>query len=397
MKHTTIGSIVRVARDEKLHGRAIIATIDDDNDDTVMTIVWEDVRPKPLDGTTFLITPSVFATTTTEELEERTVLQSNVRQLLDFERQLHKHEDEKEENVAVVWKERGDQLLRLKDPSSAIPFYEKALSLTNTKLQVGCTVLIHPHSYHSSTTCLAPLLAEVDCLDATTGTADLTLVESGTEMVVETCSILLVLSESGTVQELQLRVLMNLARCLMLLSEYDTVYRASALLCISMAYTMTTTTTPSSDLPLSSFQPTCLLLRSKAYANLGKYETSMTDINDLLIMDGRNKQGRIWKRELTALMKQQELANKKLVKGMCQWISTATLAEPKGTMVSALSTKAVAKTETNHPHPTTRKQPWIVPLTTHVNACLFLLPAVIMLIAAVLYQVSRKDNDVASY
>ena len=94
MKHTTIGSIVRVARDEKLHGRAIIATIDDDNDDTVMTIVWEDVRPKPLDGTTFLITPSVFATTTTEELEERTVLQSNVRQLLDFERQLHVHRPE---------------------------------------------------------------------------------------------------------------------------------------------------------------------------------------------------------------------------------------------------------------------------------------------------------------
>jgi hypothetical protein len=299
-----VGTIVRAPRDRKRSGRAMVATMEGN----VVTVLWEDASPTPIQGH-FLVAPTWQEHS---DDEESTFLQSNLMELLDFERD---PAPQGELLPPYTWKDRGDQLLHLGDHSSAIRYYEMALSFTN-KLQVGCTVLIQPIE--------TVLLADVDCLEETT--ADLTLIASGNEMsAVQQSMILLSLSPQHAV--LQLRLLLNLARCLIQLADYDNTlllrpgaYRKCAVMCTSMAYVMTTTTED-----FKAFQPKCLLLRSKAHASQGQYVASMLDIETLLTMQATHiKEATLWKHELLALMKQQQATNKKLVKGMCQWIKSAT-------------------------------------------------------------------------
>lgn len=353
-------------------------------EDKTVTLLWEDsAGPLPIQGN-FMVAPMMkghekqrLRCEDNDNYDtEITILQTDAMQLLEFETSIH-DPSKNDAITATTWKDRGDQLLRLGDPAAAIPFYEMALRMTNNDgLQVGCTVLIQKKEQL--------LLAEVDCLDATT--ADLTLVDTGSALVIQQSQVLLILSNLHS--ELQLRVLLNLARSLMLWADYDTSrsYRASAVLSTSMAYAITTT-----DEAFVSFQPTCLMLRSKANASQGRYEASMADVELL-----NDRQSRKWKAELLVLMKRRELTNKKLVKGMCQWIGRATNSsgnneeEPvKGRLKTTQSTVVsvnTAEEERNHSAPTSRFHHGFS-LNIIYTCC-----AILVLISAFLYQKERHSG-----
>jgi hypothetical protein len=78
------------------------------------------------------------------------------------------------------------------------------------------------------------------------------------------------------------------------------------------------------DDEVTNYHISSLLLRSKAQAGRAKWPAAMTDIDQVLKYKPQSKEGRKWRKELMALMAQQDQANKKLVKGMCQWIQTTT-------------------------------------------------------------------------
>ena len=300
-----VGSIVRLQRGDKRTGRAIISTIDDDDQ---VSLFWEDAAPQPAPGSSgFIVTPLLAASTDCDEL---TVSKSELQSLLPFEISLSRDEID-----PSVWKEQGDTILKLGDASSAIPFYERALDLTS-RVQVGSTVLIRRKD--------VVITAEVDCLDD--DTADITCVESNDEAVVQLKSIQMVISIQHT--DLQVRVLLNLARALMRLSDIDnspfsrpSLYRDGAILACSLAHAVLLTDDASGTSPLLL---STLLLRSKAQAGRAKWQLSLSDVDRLLKLKPQSKEGRIWRKELLGLIAQSERANKKLVKSMCRWIQSAT-------------------------------------------------------------------------
>jgi hypothetical protein len=363
-----VGSIVRASRNENHKGRAMVATVEDET----VTLLWEDsAGPSPIQGH-FIVAPMMVREERgcEDDDAEVTMLQADVMELLEFETNPSRNDA-----PAATWKDRGDHLLRLGDPAAAIPFYEMALRLTNNSLQVGCTVLFQKKE--------RVFLAEVDCLDATT--ADLTLVDTGAELVVQQSEVLLSLSTLHS--ELQLRVLLNLARSLMQWADYDASrpYRASAVLSTSMAYAITTI-----DEDFVSFQPTCLMLRSRANASQGRYEASMADVEAL-----NDRQARQWKAELLVLMRRRELTNKKLVKGMCQWIGRATnssdfeeepvkrrLQTTKSTLVSV----STAEKKGNHSAPVSQLHHGFS--LNMISTCCSML----ILIAAYLYQAHNSGR-----
>jgi hypothetical protein len=300
-----VGSIVRLPRGVKRAGRATISTIDDDDQ---VSLFWEDAAPRPVEGSSgFIVTPLLPAASDENEL---TVSKSELQCLHQFE--LLASPDEKNPSV---WKERGDTILKLGDASSAIPYYERSLELSS-RVQVGSTVLIVKKD--------DVIMAEVDCLDD--DTADVTYVESNDEAVVPLKSIRLVISVEHT--DLQVRVLLNLARALLQVADFDnsllsrpSLYRDGAILACSLAHAILLTDEAGDTSP---FLVSTLFLRSKAQAGRAKWQASLNDVDLLLKLKPQSKEGRIWRKELLGLIAQSERANKRLVKSMCRWIQLTT-------------------------------------------------------------------------
>lgn len=299
-----VGSVVRAPRaGTKQKGRAVVATLPDEDD--LVCILWEDMAPRPLDQRRFVVTPMVPCNK--EELED-TVCQSLLSPLLDFE------EEFKKETIVAVCKDHGDALLRLGDASAAIPYYEAGLSASSI-LQVGSTVLVSEEDKFQ--------VAEVDCLeddnvDVTMGKEEATIPASNVKL----CFL------HGQVS-LQVRILLNLTRCLMQVAELDgttmsAYYRCSASTACSMALTMLETMEGE-----SSLHATALLLRSKAYASRGKWALAMQDAQSLISKYPGHKEGRTWMPQLESEMTRQQKTNQKLAKAMCQWIQTATTTAEK--------------------------------------------------------------------
>ncbi|KAI2504611.1 hypothetical protein MHU86_9823 [Fragilaria crotonensis] len=300
-----VGSIVRLSRGDKRTGRATISTIDDDDQ---VSLFWEDAAPLPVEGSSgFIVTPLLPGSSDDNEL---TISKSELQRLLPFE--LSTSPDE---NNPSVWKERGDTILKLGDASSSIPYYERALQLTS-RVQVGSTILIMRKD--------AVVAAEVDCLDD--DTADVTYVESNDEAVVQLKSIRLAISMEHV--DLQIRVLLNLARALLQVADFDnsqlsrpSLYRDGAILACSLAHGILLTDEAGE---MSPFLISTLFLRSKAHAGRAKWQASLSDVDRLLKLKPQSKEGRTWRKELLGLIAQSERANKKLVKSMCRWIQSTT-------------------------------------------------------------------------
>jgi hypothetical protein len=304
-----VGSIVRIPRGEKWTGKAIISTIDENDQ---VNLCWEDVAPQPVQPMAcFVVTPPIPISPDDVDV---TVSKSLLQHLLPFERSISLDDDD-----PCVWKERGDTLLKLGDASSAIPFYERALHLTS-RVQIGSTVLIKVKD--------TVVTAEVDCLEEQT--ADVTYVASAEEAVVNLKDIGFSISLKDS--DLQIRVLLNLARCLLQLAGFDnsplsrpSLYREGATLACSFAYVMLLSNdNEQGSSSLASLLTSTLLLRSKAHAGRAKWHLSLSDVDQLLQLKPQSKEGRIWRKELMGLIAQSERANKKLVKSMCQWIQSTT-------------------------------------------------------------------------
>jgi tetratricopeptide (TPR) repeat protein len=305
----TVGSTVRVAVDTKTKRRGVVATIQHDR--TACVLLDDEAPPVGL------VVPRVERTRTTQE--ERTVPLENIHDLLSFER-IYNHDDDDlngsfcNDPVLVVvqtWKDRGDQLLKLGDHTSAAKWYEKSLQASNQQVQMGGTVIFKVKGHAK--------LADVDCIE--NDCLDVTVRENEQEATIHTSSVLLsVLKEDP--DRLQERILLNLARCLLRLAEITGSadrrlrYLKSAVLSCTLALELVAHSDGSHKM--------CLLLRSQAQLLLSKYSHAASDINLLLRLDPEHKQGQALLRKIERQRIQSKLADKRLVKEMCKWVDAAT-------------------------------------------------------------------------
>jgi hypothetical protein len=315
-----VGSIVRAPRAEgdKPKGRAMVATIQDDHS---VCLLWEPCIPKPLhdDSSKFLVAPSLPVKASSSQ-EEITLDQSRIQPLLDFEMvdDTTTPMEKARTDTIQLWKERGDQLLRLGDPSSAIPYYEVALNASSV-ISIGSSVICSIQGY--------PKVAEVDCVEE--DTVDVVYVESGEEATIPQSHILISILEGDDKDHSQERILLNLARCLLQHSEIDSPHRSkylkSAVLACTLVITIASFHEESSSHEnnnTSDTAQTALLLRGKAQMGLSKWPHASADAKRLIQLG--NSQGRKLLENIEREKKQQAKLDKKLVKAMSRLVQTAT-------------------------------------------------------------------------
>jgi hypothetical protein len=286
----------------KLKGRAILCLIEEEDESAC--ILWEDLAPRPNGTAEFIVTPLVPRS---KEEKESTVALSNVIPLMEFE------QNGGDEVDVAQWKERGDALLQLGDGSAAIPYYEAGLAASSA-LQVGITAIISKKDEFQ--------VAEVDYIE--NGNVDVTVIGSDEEeerTVPDTDVKLCLLSGQ---EELQVRILLNLARCLMQVadledSQMSAYYRRSAAIGCSIALAILTHVDGQ-----KSLQATALLLRSKAHASRSKWKLAIADAQLLTQEHTDYKEGRAWSLQLEKQVAQHQKTNQKLAKSMCAWVQNAT-------------------------------------------------------------------------
>lgn len=329
-KMTSVGSIVRAPRDNegKRTGKASVATIEEGGK---VDLIWEDAAPALTLGlTSFLVAPVIG--TEGRDCGEVTIEASKLQELYPFE------SDGGGESDVEVWKDRGDTLLKSGDASAAVPFYERALQ-NSSKVEIGCSVLVQSRAGEIE-------VAEVDCMEDST--ADITYVSSGNEESVELARIILAVSLRLSI--LQVRILLNLGRCLMQLAEFDSdplsrssAYKGSAWYAFSLILALATE--DKEDEERRKYGYTALLLRSQVQASRGKWKSAIGDVNELL-KENPSKEARKWHQTLQGLVTQHKKANKKLVKSMSRWIQTAMNSSEASSQPGAVSTErqsAIAK------------------------------------------------------
>ena len=206
-------------------------------------------------------------------------------------------------------------MLRLGDASAAASYYEVALSKSSI-ISLGSTVVVQIQGF--------PKIAEVDCTED--DSVDVTIVESGDEATLKKSEVLLGVLEQDP-EKYQERILLNLARCMLQLSELDTVnrpkYLKSAVLASSLVITIASFHEESNSQSLLANSQTALLLRGRALGGLSKWPNAMADAKKV-IKAGDAEQGHKLLATLERKKKQQAKQDKKLSKAVCQWVQTAT-------------------------------------------------------------------------
>ena len=364
--HFDVGSIVRAERCTK-HGtrclaRAMVATKQNDT----ICIIWEELYPHPIimmtssaddmnmraySSRNFLITPkSINRESKNDDDDEVNVKIDAIQALLPFENENENNNNnnnntntdtdidtpnesestlkpfEKKKSAIILWKERGDQILRLGDPSSATSYYEKAL-FNSSNLSIGGTIIISVEGF--------PRIAEVDCVEVDDGgIIDVTLVSNGEERTVKKSAVLLSIMERDD-DLLQERILLNLTRCMLQLSELDVVnrpkYLKSAILSTTIAITLSSFRQQQDDdnnddddqSLLQANAQTALVLRVKAYSGLSKWSKAIADAKRLL-KNGNIQQGNKLLSSIERKKKLQLKTDKKLAKDICRLVQSAT-------------------------------------------------------------------------
>jgi len=387
MSHT-VGSIVRVPypcsgqlRDDhtSITTRvAVVSIVGEKNDagESVASVLLEDPTPicLNLEQATkfdhrhrrntkgpFLVAPNFVADEcSTPEDEQDDVLISSIQPLLSFEaynKQIPEQTPNKSETkttttfeqtvTAETLKERGDALLRLRDLSAAIAYYEGALSLTS-KIVLGGTVILNRGG--------RPVLAEIDCMEETpaTGTSDckqrsavvsmdVTYVSDGGEGTISDQDVLLgILDERYNSDRLQERILLNLTRCCLQLSDVDVLhgrsstrplkYRKSAILGSSLAMACcdffenlpSSSGNTKSPPHVLSTRKKARLLRAKAYVAMGKTKHATIDLKNILKDDSNCIDAKRLLSSLEQAHSVKKKTDRKLAKEMCTWINGAT-------------------------------------------------------------------------
>lgn len=375
-----VGSIVRAPRDRsKLKGRAVVALIQDEEDS--VCILWEDLAPRPLKGhAAFLVSPMVPRS---KEEKEDTIDASELSALLEFEQEVPS-EDGCE---VAVWKERGDMLLRLGDASAAIPYYEAGLAASSV-LQVGSTGLVSQKDMFQ--------VAEVDYLED--GNADVTIGDE--ERTISERNVTLCFLAGH--ETLQVRILLNLTRCLMQVAELEdsqmsAYYRRSAATACSMALAILDWLGESREQDTTSLYATALLLRSKAYASRSKWKLAMSDAKQLTTLHTDYNEGKTWLRQLELEVARQQKTNQKLAKSMCAWVQNATTADTssgKGDREGLSRTDSVSQVSADQETASLSSRLVASPLTLFWYLFCPLLLAI--WIHRLLTELNRKDNQFTS-
>ena len=317
-----VGSVVRLNRPRPRKGtaKAMVAEMNDNNGG--LTLFWEPIAPRPIGKrklSNFFVTPKrLLNGGENPGDEEISVSADEVMILLPFEVESDIVDADTEggsktcpEDVAI-WKSRGDQLLKLGDPSAAASYYEEALYVSS-HLSVGSTIITSVNGF--------PRLCEVDCVEDDESTVDVTFLIDGEERQLKKSQVLLALME-GDADKLQERILLNITRCMLLLADLDGLnrqtYAKAAVLGATVAMTIANLDV---DEGLPPHTQTAMQLRCKAYMMLSKWKNTLLDCNRLI--DVGNKEGK--KLLATLEQKKQSAArtNKMLAREMCKFVESA--------------------------------------------------------------------------
>jgi len=284
----SIGTVVRAPRRQQGKCRATVATISKGT----VCLLWEPLAPA---GQFILCPPPVDRS----EEEEVSLPLAEVHSLLPFESDETTRDSEKLKNWA-------DQLMRLGDPSAAIPFYERALQSTSS-IDIGGRAFISPG-----------LIMDIDCIEDTT--CDGNIESTGEEKVVPLEDVILGVAPKKGGQLLQLRILLNLTRCLLKVAAIEVSgkkrYRQAAVLASNMAWTL------SSKLEAKDYRLASLQLRALAQAALSRWPMALRDAREVSSAGGGEQC-------LNSIQRQRKLEkklNKQLAKEVSRWVQTATVA-----------------------------------------------------------------------
>lgn len=309
-----VGSVVRLNRPEprKGTGRAMVAT-----DGLSLSLLWEPVAPKPLEGRTrsdFFVTPKKVLKVGGEISDDEIIVPADkVTILLPFEVESLIDDGRKGPDEVAIWKSRADQLLKLGDASAAASYYEEALYVSSN-LSIGATSVVCVNGFLR--------LCEVDCVEdnGPTVTVDATFLDDGEERQLNKSQLLLTLMENDG-ERLQERVLLNLTRCMLQLADLDgsnrQSYAKAAVLGATIALTVAT---HGVDELLPTSAQTALTLRFKAYLILSKWKNAVLDVKKLI--DVGNKDGKRFLTELERKKQQQQRTTKMLAKEMCKLLAS---------------------------------------------------------------------------
>jgi len=340
-----VGSIIRIepcsTRNNRCLVRAMVAT----KSDISVCIILEPIYPHPITSDNysccnFLITPKSINKESDGD-GEMTVTIDKIHPLLPFENYDIKNNTSNEsesilenskKSAVTIWKVKGDQLLRLGDASSATSYYEKAL-FKSSKVSVGGTIIISVEGF--------PRIAEVDCVEEDDDVIDVTIVSNGEERTVKNSTALLSIMEPDH-DSLQERILLNLSRCMLQLSELDIInrpkYLKSAILATTLVITISSFREQNDDYKslLQANAQTALILRAKAYSGLSKWSKAIVDAKRL-VKNGNEQQGNKLLIDIERKKKIQSKTDKKLAKGFCRMVQSATRCTANAT-VSATTT-----------------------------------------------------------
>jgi len=353
-----VGKMVRAPRSSRddttakpILCRAIVSTITNDN---VATLMWEDPSPL-LVGERFLVAPKMDSD---NEEDDPEVDVAKISPLLPFEISTTDN-DTKNYNILQL-KNQGDELLRLRDPSAAIERYEGALYLSSSNIQVGGTVIINRNGY--------PTNVQVDCMEeGNPAMLDVVTCEEGKEgeeFTIPSSRVLLALlpeisalnvDDAPQSDRIQERILLNLARCFLLLAgttrDRKRYYQASVLSC-SLALSCATyyKLCKKDTMSTNSVEYECKAryLRATSYLFLGKFQHAMSDVKYCLTRINKDeiKQHKFRKlmKDIQASETAQKKQNKKLAKDVCSWVSQVTTTTNDSSTVVSSSTARNSET-----------------------------------------------------
>ncbi|KAL3822992.1 hypothetical protein ACHAXA_008132 [Cyclostephanos tholiformis] len=314
--------------------RSIVATLPDD--DGRVSLVQDDLSPIPLtrEGR-FLIAPMFESAGV--QVDECEADASDLLPLLAFE----DHRDCGDD--IADYKDYGDKLLSLFDYTCAISYYEAALNLISTKIEVGGTVIVRRKGH-----CV---IAEVDFIEndeAGNKLYDVTF-PSGEDDATITRKEILLAVWTKDVLNLQIKILLNLSRCLLKLADVDVSrgnsdlsgktmstakssrqdrYRQATVLGCSIAISICEHRTSESidelAFELYSLREKARIVRSRAFLALRKLPNAVVDVKKVLIQNATNREAKVLLSKIKAAEAYAKLTDKRLSKEFCRWVKTAT-------------------------------------------------------------------------
>jgi len=306
--------------------RAIVATSPDDNGN--VSLVVEDLAPTPLQsGSKFIIAP-VLKSKAGED-EEVEVPVTDLIPLLDFEKEDAPTNNNTNADIDILvqqYKDYGDQLLRLSDYTCAISYYEAALHLVSTKVDIGGTIIVNKEGH--------AVIAEVDYVEVEEegpGAFDITL-PSGDESTITQKDVLFVVWMKDYLF-LQVKILLNLCRCLLKLADVNTREHATwakqAVKGCSIALTLceyhaSEGSDEKTTLELTSLIEKTRLVRARAFIRSSKLKNATVDAKKVLAINSTNREAQSILSEIKVVEAYNKSLDKKISKEVCRWVQTAT-------------------------------------------------------------------------